>query len=110
MLMPVDDDFNHSRWFPAFHASDSVFRAVENRVSFGLGSTSGISLVVDPYGRVTAESSINERAAIIGKAFTVSGTTCYTRFGDWFGWLMVIGVVAMVGTVVSIRLKNNKNH
>ena len=109
VLMPADDDFNHSRWFPAFHASDSVFRAVENRVSFGLGSTSGISLVVDPYGRVTAESGINERAAIIGKAFTVSGTTCYTRFGDWFGWLMVIGVVAMVGTVVSIRLKN-KNH
>jgi apolipoprotein N-acyltransferase len=63
VLMPVDDDFNHNRWFPAFHASDSVFRAVENRVAFGLGTTSGISLVVDPYGRVMAESGINERTA-----------------------------------------------
>ncbi|MBC8431616.1 MAG: apolipoprotein N-acyltransferase [Desulfobacterales bacterium] len=106
VLMPVDDDFNHSRWFPAFHASDSVFRAVENRVAFGLGSTSGVSLVVDPYGRVMAESGINEREAIIGKTFTVSGRTLYTRVGDWFGWLMVVGVVAMVGTVVFGKLRD----
>ncbi|MBW2563043.1 MAG: apolipoprotein N-acyltransferase, partial [Deltaproteobacteria bacterium] len=107
VLMPVDDDFNHSRWFPVFHASDSVFRAVENRVAFGLGTTNGISLVVDPYGRVMAESGINERTAIIGKTFTVSGKTIYTRFGDWFGWLMVVGVVAMVATIVFRRLRNN---
>jgi apolipoprotein N-acyltransferase len=107
VLMPVDDDFNHSRWFPAFHASDSVFRAVENRVALGLGTTNGISLVVDPYGRVMAESGINERTAIIGKIFTVSGTTLYTRFGDWFGWLMVVGVVTMVGSVVFSRLRGN---
>ena len=110
VLMPVDDDFNHSRWFPAFHASDSVFRAVENRVAFGSGTTNGISLVVDPYGRVMAESGINERTAIIGKTFTVSGKTIYTRFGDWFGWLMVVGVVTMVGTVVFSRLRDKKDH
>ena len=107
VLMPVDDDFNHNRWFPAFHASDSVFRAVENRVTFGLGTTSGISLVVDPYGRVMAESGINERTAIIGKVFTVSGTTLYTRFGDWFGWLMVIGVVIMIGRGLFNRPRDN---
>ncbi len=100
VLMPVDDDFNHSRWFPAFHASDSVFRAVENRVAFGLGTTIGISLVVDPYGRVMAESGINERTAITGKAFIVPGTTLYTRFADGLDWLMVIGVVTMAGSVV----------
>ncbi len=76
-------------------------------MAFGSGTTNGISLVVDPYGRVMAESGINERTAIIGKAFTVSGTTLYTRFGNWFGWLMVVGVVAMVGTVVFSRLRGN---
>ena len=55
---------------------------------------------------MTAESGINERTAIIGKAFTVPGTTLYTRFGDWFGWLMVVGVVAMAGTVVFRRLRD----
>jgi len=105
VLMPVDDDFNHNQWFPAFHASDSVFRAVENRVAFGLGTTSGISLVVDPYGHIMAESGINERSAVIGKVFTVPGTTLYSRFGDWFGWLMVLCTGIMTGIAVMSRLK-----
>lgn len=76
-------------------------------MTFGLGTTNGISLVVDPYGRVMAESGINERTAIIGKTFTVSGKTLYTRFGDWFGWLMVTSVATMVGIVVFRKLRDN---
>ena len=64
----------------------------------------------NPYGRMMAERGINERTAIVGKTFTVSGTTLYTRFGDWFGWLMVVGVVTMVGTVVFSRLIIFGNH
>ncbi len=89
MLLTVDDDFNANTTFPPFHASDGVFRAAENRVAMGLGTTSGISLVIDPYGRITAEGEINERGVIVGETFTVDGQTLYTRFGDWFGWLMV---------------------
>ncbi len=96
VLMPVDDDFD-TRWFPAFHASDGVFRAVENRVALGLGTTSGISIIIDPYGRVAAESGINEREVITGETFVVSGRTLYTRWGDWFGWLMVAALAALVG-------------
>jgi len=96
VLMPVDDDFNHNRWFPVFHASDGVFRAVENRVTFGLGTTNGISLVVDPYGRITAKSGVNERTVITGKSFVVESQSLYTRFSDWFGWLMVLVLIAMV--------------
>ena len=94
VLMPVDDDFYADRWFPPLHASDTVFRAVENRVVFGVGTTSGISLVTDPYGRITAKSGINQRGVVAGETFTISETTLYTRFGDWFGWLMVIGMIA----------------
>jgi apolipoprotein N-acyltransferase len=57
--MPVDDDFNHNRWFPPFHAADGVFRAVESRVTIGLGTTNGVSLIADPYGRIMAHSPIN---------------------------------------------------
>jgi apolipoprotein N-acyltransferase len=95
VLMPVDDDFRN-RWFPAHHAADSVFRAVENRVAFVTGSTSGLSQVIDPYGRIAAESDLDRRSAITGQLFTVQERTPYTQFGDWFGWLMVIGLVALV--------------
>lgn len=96
VLMPVDDDFNANVQFPPFHASDGVFRAAENRVAMGLGTTNGLSMVIDPYGRITAAGTINKRGTIIGKTFTVEGQTLYTRFGDWFGWLMVFSLVGLV--------------
>ena len=62
----------------------------------GLGTTNGPSIIVDPYGRITAESGINERGVIIGETFTVEGQTLYTRFGDWFGWLIVLSLAGLV--------------
>ncbi len=96
VLMTVDDDFNANATFPPFHASDGVFRAAENRVAMGLGTTSGISMVIDPYGRITAEGEVNERGVIIGETFTVEGQTLNARFGDWFGWLMVLALLELV--------------
>ena len=98
VLMPVDDDFHADTRFPPFHASDGVFRAAENRVAMGLGTTSGLSLVVDPYGRITAEGAVNQRGVITGQTFTAEGRTLYTRFGDWFGWLMVLSLAGLVIT------------
>lgn len=92
VLMPVDDDFAGNRWFPPLHASDTVFRAVENRVAFGLGATSGVAMVIDPYGRITAESGINQRGVVTGETFVVAERTLSTRFGDWFGWLAVLAM------------------
>jgi apolipoprotein N-acyltransferase len=94
VLMPVDDDFYGNRWFPPLHAADSVLRAAENRVAFGLGATSGIAMVIDPYGRITAESAINQRGVVMGEAFTVPERTLYTRLGDWFGW-SITGAMAI---------------
>jgi len=100
VLMTVDDDFDGTPWFPPIHASDAVFRAAENRVAMGLGTTNGLSMVIDPYGRIVAEGEVNERGAIFGEVFTVSGDTLYTRYGDWFGWLMVIGTLILIGLAV----------
>ena len=96
LLMPTDDDFDGNANFPPFHASDGVFRAAEHRVTMGLGTTNGLSLVIDPYGRIVAEGEINERGFIIGETFIVEGQTIYTRFGDWFGWLMILSLVGLV--------------
>jgi len=103
VLMPVDDDFYRNRWFPPVHAADGVFRAVENRVTVGLGTTNGVSLIVDPYGRIVAQSGINERAVITGQTFVVSQRPLYTRWGDWFGWLMV----ALALTAAAVVRKRN---
>ncbi len=109
MLLPMDNDFNATPWFPAFHASDGVFRAVENRATFGLGTTNGLSLVVDPYGRFTAEGDINQRGVITGETFAVPGQTLYTRWGDWFGWLMV-AALAVMASVSILERKRSISH
>jgi len=93
VLMTVDDDFGGTPWFPPFHASDAVFRAVENRTAFGLGTINGLSMVINPYGHIVVEGKINERGVILGEVFTTQDGTLYTRWGDWFGWLMVLGII-----------------
>ena len=103
LLMTVDDDFNGTPWFPPFHASDGVFRAVENRVAFGLGTINGLSLVVDPFERIIADGGINERGVIMGEVFTAPGSTPFTHWGDWFGWVTVVGWVGLVGLAVARR-------
>jgi apolipoprotein N-acyltransferase len=100
VFMPTWDDYNHSRWFPGVHASDVPFRAVENRVAIATGTTSGISTICDPYGRVIAQGEVNRRGVIVGDVFTVDGPTLYTRFGDWFGILITIAF----GGIVILRL------
>jgi apolipoprotein N-acyltransferase len=73
---------------------------VENRAAMGLGTTNGLSMVIDPYGRIMAEGEINERGVIAGEVFTSSDSTLYTRWGDWFGWLMV----GLLGMLVAMSL------
>lgn len=110
VLLPMDNDFEGTPTFPPFHAADAVFRAAENRMSFALGTVNGVSMVIDPYGRITAEDAINQPGVVVGETFTTDQRTLYTRFGDWFGWLeagalAVLLVIARrsAGRVVEVR-------
>lgn len=107
ILMPVDDDFKGNADFPLLHMTDSVFRAVENRVAYGLGTTSGISTVISPYGKVVSESGINQREAIYGATFISSQQTLYTRYGDWFGWS--ISAITLYLVILWLRQRRRKS-
>lgn len=87
-LIPADDDFYGNRQFPYFAASDAVFRAVENRLAIGSGSTSGIAQVITPYGQMTAMSSVNQRVYIVGDTFMAEEASFYTRYGDVFAYVL----------------------
>jgi len=48
---------------------------------------------------VSYEHSLLDLVAITEIAlvpFGVDGQTIYTRYGDWFGWLMVLSLVVLV--------------
>lgn len=87
LLIPADDDFYGDERFPYFAASDAVFRAVENHIGIGSGSTSGVAQVITPFGKMTAVSGVNKRQSIVGDTFMVEGQTFHNKFGDLFAYL-----------------------
>ncbi len=72
------------------HSMMDVFRAVENRRWTVRDSPTGISHVVDPSGRIVAETGLFRFATLIERVELLDNLTIYTRFGDWFGWACLI--------------------
>jgi apolipoprotein N-acyltransferase len=69
VLVPVNADFDSTPNFPIFFTVEAIFRAVENNVAIGISTTSGISTIINPYGKISAMSDINRREVIAGEVF-----------------------------------------
>ena len=72
-------------------------RALENRRWILRATNDGISVAIDPAGRVTERFPMyQEVAETMGYSY-VSGTTFYTEHGDWFAWSCLGIGVALAG-------------
>jgi apolipoprotein N-acyltransferase len=78
---------------PYQHFANAILRAVENRRPLLRAATTGISGVIDPYGRVVSETKIGEQTFLTGRVTPRSGLTPYVRFGDWLSWMCLTGAV-----------------
>jgi len=68
---------------PSQHFAMAVLRAVENRRFLVRAATTGISGLVDPYGRLLARSRLMTQDVLVGTVTPGRGLTFYTRHGDW---------------------------
>ena len=94
-------------WFgktgaPYQHLQGSIFRAVENHVPVVRAANTGVSCIIDPYGRVTGVvRKLRDEICVDGYATgtirTASTKTSYTRFGDIFSWICIILVFLKLG-------------
>jgi apolipoprotein N-acyltransferase len=94
----VDDGANlivnltNDAWFgrstaPYQHLILSIPRAVETRRYLIRSTNTGVSAVVDPVGRIVAETGIFEQATLEEEVGIMNGEkTLYTRTGDIFSW------------------------
>lgn len=73
----------------AQHAAAALLRAVESRRALVRGTTSGISMVVQPSGHVVARAPVGAATALVADVPVVDVATPYTRAGDAFAWACV---------------------
>lgn len=74
------------------------FRAAEHRRYVVRSMKSGVSAVIDPWGRVVASAPVHARGIVTATATGMSGRTPYTRFGDW-----ILGLCALLVLVSAAR-------
>jgi len=67
------------------HPAHMVMRAIENRVGVARAANTGISLFIDPVGRVYERTSLFEADLRVGTVQSTDIMTFYTRYGDLLG-------------------------
>ena len=75
------------------HPAHLVMRAIENRVGIARAANTGISLFVDPRGRVSQATPLFQPETRVATVETTDGLTLYSRTGDWPGWLCALASV-----------------
>jgi apolipoprotein N-acyltransferase len=88
-------------WFgktsaPYQHFEQASVRAIEEGRYLVRSANTGISGIVDPYGRVLQRSEIFQPAVIIGEARLLTDATVYARIGDAFAYASAIVTVVLL--------------
>jgi len=97
LFVNISDD----GWFggsgaPEQHLAMARVRAVENRRWLLRGTNNGVTVSVDPYGRIVARLPSNIRGELDAPYGFRTGLTPYARWGDWLAWLCVIAALVLL--------------
>jgi apolipoprotein N-acyltransferase len=88
---------------PFQHFDLAAMRAIEQGRYLARAANTGISGIVDPYGRVTVRTTLFETAAPIGEVRFVQERTVYARIGDLAAQLAVLITLLGVGSAMRTR-------
>ena len=80
------------------HTYMAVFPAIENGMSVVRQTDGGLSIAVDPYGRVLAQTDFfgSTDRTMVAQVPVNHVDTIYTAFGRWSGWVVVVGFLLVV--------------
>jgi apolipoprotein N-acyltransferase len=97
MLTTITND----AWFgptsaPYQHFEQASMRAIEEGRYLVRSANTGISGIVDPYGRVVARTAIFQPAVVVGEARFLKTSTFYARHGDILAYASVLATAALL--------------
>jgi len=92
-----DDGWYGDSGAPWQHLDMARMRSVENRRWVLRDTNTGVTTSIDPHGRAIFAAPRHVRAGFVLPFDYVSGTTFYTRHGDWFAWICAIVAVVLLG-------------
>ena len=100
-------------WFgntsgPYQHAQIAVMRAIENRRSIARCANTGISELIDPFGRITKKIGLGKRGVLSGELKLLDEETIYNKYGDYVGWITAVITLLLVG-ISYVKLPSGKN-
>jgi apolipoprotein N-acyltransferase len=97
-------NITNDAWFdqssaPYQHFSMVVFRAIESGISVVRVANTGISGMIDPWGRVLLETPLFHRLAMVRPLKLYRENTFYVRHGDLFveSCLIILGLLLILG-------------
>jgi apolipoprotein N-acyltransferase len=70
-------------------------RAIEHHRYVVRATNSGVSALIDPAGRLLAQSPLLAPATLRGTVHVLEGATPYARLGDWPGWAAAAAVLGL---------------
>ncbi len=82
------------------HFEMASLRAVEQGRYLARAANTGISGIVDPYGRVLVRSGLFEQAALTGDVRFLSSRTIYARTGDVFAYACIMATLGALALTI----------
>lgn len=98
LINVTNDYWSRSTKSQEQHFAMAVFRAVENRRYMVRAANTGVSSIIDPWGRVEKRTRNYQEGVLDGRIALMrgSGLTLYTRLGNWLGYLCSVFFVLLV--------------
>lgn len=96
----TNDAWYGSTSAPHQHFEQAAMRAIENGRYLARAANTGISGVIDPYGRVVARSGLFETTVVMGEVRPIRALTVYARIGDLVAELSVLLTLVALGAAL----------
>jgi apolipoprotein N-acyltransferase len=82
-------------------------RAVENRRWLLRDTNTGITTIIDPYGRLTASVERHALTSLAARYGYRSDVTFYTQHGDVFAYLCGVVTLVIIAAIVWVSLRRH---